>query len=105
MKIETFKEWMQVQFSQIELTDIVNYGVANGFAGLVYYRETTVLYKKYKYEIWEILQEESESLGVSLLEMLAETRLGKNAVNADQFENFLVWFVAEKIARDLTAEE
>ena len=102
---KTFKQWMQEQFDHDELKDMVNHGVNNGFSGLIYYSETTALYQQYKDEIWDILYEESEAFGVSILEMLAQTRLGKDAATAYQFENFLVWFAAENIARDLTPEE
>lgn len=102
---KTFKEWMEAQFDHDQLNDIVNHGVNGGFSGLIYYSETTALYQQYKDEVWEILYDEAEALGISILEMLAQLQLGKKASTAYQFENFLIWFAAEKIAYDVVCKE
>lgn len=98
---KTFKEWMTEQFSREELIDMVNHGVSNGFSGLIYYSETTALYHKYKDEIWDMLYDDAESYGETILGFIAQFSGAKNVGGVDQFENLLVWYAAEKIAGNL----
>jgi len=96
---------MAEQFSCDELTDMVNHGVSSGFSGLIYYSETTALYQQYKDEIWDMLYSEAESYGDTILGLIAQFSGAKNVGGADQFENLLVWFAAEKTAHELVYSE
>jgi len=92
-------------FSHDELADMVNHGVSGGYCGLIYYSETTQLYQQYKDEIWDMLYDDAESQGGTILEMIAQFSGSKNVGSSDQFENLLVWYAAEKIAYELTEGE
>lgn len=56
-------------------------------------------------DIWDILCDEAEAIGYSVVEMLTELPMAKDVRTVDQFENFAVWFACEIIANDLTREE
>lgn len=99
---KTFEEWMTEEFSHNELADMVNHGVSGGFSGLIYYSETTELYQKYKEDIWDMLYDDAESYGETILGFIAQFLGAKNVGGADQFENLLVWYAAEKVAYELT---
>lgn len=102
----TFEAWMKQQYSHNELADIGNYGCAAGWSGLIYYSETTELYKKHKESIWELLQEHADEMGCSsVMEMLSQGNNIDNCTDSTTFENYLVWFAAELIAWRLTQGE
>ena len=101
---DTFENWMLDQFDNDTLSDLARHGAQNGFSGLIYYSETTALYRKYKDDIWEMLYDDAESHGVTILEMISGFGEAKNVANADQLENLLVWYAAEKVAWQTTEE-
>ena len=106
---KNFKKWLTKRFARNELPDTVDCSVSDdvrGFIrGLIKYSETTQLYRKYKDEIWEMLSDDAENLGESVLKMIAHFPSAKGVNNADQFERLLVWYAAEKIAYELTEGE
>lgn len=93
------------QFTHNQMADMVNCGVSGGFSGLIYYSDTVELYKQYKDDIWEMLDNDAEGYGQNTIEMIANFGCAKNVSSADQFENLLVWYAAEKVAYDLTQGE
>jgi hypothetical protein len=101
----TFKNWVQKRFDHNQLADLCNHGAVNGFSGLIYYSECCKLYKKFKDEIWDMLHDEAESMGISILEMISQFRKADGILTVDAFETLLVWFTAEKIAYDQTHGE
>lgn len=105
MEFKTFKEWMLHQFEHNELADLCNHGAQGGFSGLIYYHETTALYNQYHEDIWEMLYDDAESLGIHCLELVA-TFGGARDVHSDaQYKNLLIWYAAEKIADEVTQGE
>jgi len=106
---KNFKKWLTKRFAHNELPDTVDCSVSDdvrGFIrGLISYSETTQLYRKYKDEIWEMLSDDAEKWGESVLKMIAHFPSAKGVNNADQFERLLVWYAAEKIAYELTEGE
>lgn len=82
---------------------MASYGADTGWNGLTYYSDTCKLYSKFKDEIWNMLIEQSESFGHSNpFEFLATFGGAKNVGSVDQFENLMVWFVAEHLANEAT---
>lgn len=99
----SFTKWMKRNFTQAQMKDIANYGVNNGLPHLTYYMDTTALYKRYHEDIWEMLNDDAGSMGHQHpLEMIATFGGAENAVSRHTFENLIVWYAAEKIARELT---
>ncbi len=100
----TFKKWMQDKFSKDELSDIAR-DVSGGFSGLTFYRETVPLHDKHEKEIWEALEEERQEMGAkSIMEHIASFSGAKDVGSMEQFKNLLVWWMAERTARELTGE-
>jgi len=99
--MKTFKKWMLNNFEKSELSDMVKHGVASGFSGLIYYSETTALYRRYQEQIWEMLYEDADNQGVNILQLIGSFNGAAEVGGHEQFENLLVWYAAEKIAWDI----
>ena len=98
----TFKGWMIETFSRDELDDISTYGAQNGYRGLTYYRDTEELYKTYESDIWGLLADDADNFGSkNLLELISTFNGAKNVDSLSQLTNLLVWYAAEKIAREV----
>ncbi len=106
IRAKTFRDWMRANFTKAELKDMVTHGVNTGWAGLAYYNDTCKLYEKFKEEIWKELAQDAEDMGYSnIVEFIASFNGAEDVWSDYQFENLLVWYMAEKIARELTEEE
>ena len=102
----SFKDWMRKNFEKQNLEDMVNHGCSGGFGGLTYYSETTALYRHFNGELWEILNEDSENIGSKNICEFIGTFGGANDVgSAEQFENLIVWYAAERVAAELIEGE
>lgn len=85
-----------------EALALINITLLGHFPGLTYYSETTELYAEYADEIWEMLCEDADAFGCRTIAELGATFNGaKDANNRDQYENLLVWYAAERIAREV----
>ena len=105
-EFSSFKDWMRKNFEKINLEDIVKYGCSGGFGGLTYYSDTTALYRHFNGEIWEMLNEDSENMGSkNICEFIGTFGGANNVGSAEQFENLIVWYAAERIASELLEEE
>ncbi len=102
-KITSFKDWMEKTFDRDEMKDIAAYGVAGGFHHLTYYKDTAALYQKYHDDIWDMLNEDANSMGHKHpLEMMVSFGGAGNVSSRITFENLMVWYAAEKVAHELT---
>lgn len=98
--MQTFRDWMVENLSDC-LPDIVEHGCAAGFPGLTYYSETCSLYARHKHQIWDALVEDADSMGYSsVTAMIADFNGAEQVVDATTFKNLLVWYMAERIARE-----
>ena len=101
----SFKDWMKKNFDKQNLGDIVNNGCSGGFAGLTYYSDTTALYRHFKGELWEMLNEDSDNIGLkNICEFIGTFGGATNVGSAEQFENLIVWYAAERTAAELLEE-
>lgn len=99
----TFKDWMKSEFTHNELADLCYHSAQGGFHGLIYYSETSALYEQYAEDIWGLLEEDRESMGLqTCLELIASFNGAEAVASDEQFKNLLVWYAAEKIAFELT---
>jgi len=93
-----FKDWLLENLKE-ELKDIATYGCQGGFTGLIYYHETSLLYNTYEKEIWEMLSEDTESIGDgNVLDFISSLNGSKNVEDEMTFKNLLVWYAAERTA-------
>ena len=106
-----FKEFLTDEenglgYDDDHLKDIVNHGCSCGFSGITYYIETTEIYNDYEDQIWDLLEETSESFGHGHpLELIASFNGAKDVHGDDQFKNLLVWFAVEETARQILSDK
>ena len=99
----SFKHWMKSNFTKDQMSDMVNHGVNCGYPGLTYYNQTAALYRKYHDDIWEMLNDDAENMGLKHpLELIATFSWAENVVDNMRFENLMVWYAAEKVAYEVT---
>lgn len=105
IRSKTFRDWMKANFTKGELSDLAQHGADTGWHGLTYYSETTALYRRFANEIWEALIEDAAEYGYrNVFEFIATFRLANNVANRTQVENLLVWYMAERTARELAED-
>ncbi len=103
---ETFEKWMLDRFTIEELRDIATHGADAGWGDLTYYKDTVPLYKEYREEIWEMLMEDTESMGHdNPYQLIATFNRAKDVGNYTHHANLLVWYAAERIAQRETNRE
>jgi hypothetical protein len=101
IRAKTFKAWMLANLDESQIRDIAQHGADSGWPGLTYYTDTCKLYNRFKEEIWEMLLEDAENLGQNVFEVIASFGGAKSVGSAEQFENLMTWYAAERIAQDL----
>ena len=104
IRSKTFKQWMLRSFSKADLRDITKRGARMGCPGMIYYRDTSHLYNKFKKEIWDILVNEMKmSDSDNVFDFISQTfsKRSKEVETPNQFEAMLVWYVAERIASEV----
>jgi hypothetical protein len=94
-----FKTWLKDNYSHNELADIANHGCSGGVGGMIYYRETEAIYKKFSFDLHEILEEYRDNVGTFPDYVISE--LG----NSHSFANAVVWICAEMVAQEITQGE
>jgi len=104
IRAKTFKNWMKANFTKGELRELAQYGAGTGWHGLTYYSETAALYRRFSNEIWEALIKDAQEYGYrNVFEFIAELR-GADVSDRTQVENLLVWYMAERTARELVED-
>jgi hypothetical protein len=104
IRSKTFKQWMLRSFTNKELSDIATRGARMGFPRMVYYQNTSHLYKRFEKEIWDILVNEMKmSDSDNIFDFISQTfnKRSKEVENKNQFEALLVWYAAERIASEV----
>jgi hypothetical protein len=76
------------------------HGADAGWNGFIYTKECIEFYEQNESDIWELLREESESMGYkNPQEMISGFRRQDMLDDPDQFKNLLAWFALEEIGR------
>lgn len=104
IRAKTFETWMKGNLDRGQLKDLAEHGADAGWPGLTYYTDTCKLYDRFKGEIWEWLLDDAESFGQSVFEMIGCFGGAKDVGSCDQFENLVVWYAAERVAREFADE-
>jgi len=66
--ISQFGGWEQFLESY---KDVIKYGISSGFGSFIYYKDTIPFARKYRNEIIQVLQKESELYGMSILNFVS----------------------------------
>ncbi len=97
----TIKEYMLEHYEPEQIQDIVAHGCSGGVNGFIYYAETCAFHDEYEDEIWEMLFEDAESEGITIMELIASFRGQKDVGSIDQFKNLACWYAVERTAREI----
>lgn len=103
IRAKTFRAWFMANLKG-SAADIANHGADCGFPGLIYNSDGAKLFDRFGDELWEMLADEADSLGESVPAMIANFGRVDMADGLDRFKMLIVWFAAERIARELTDE-
>lgn len=99
-----FRHFLEEDFEG-SIEDLAEHGADAGFPGLSYYSDTIKLYEKYEREIWEALDEDADGMGSkNILDFIGTLSGADNVADEDQFKNLLVWYMAERTARQVVDE-
>ena len=94
-----FKQYLIDNYDHNTLADIARYGCSGGVAGLIYYEETSALYRKFAHALHGAVSEYKIVTG-ELPQFIVQ--------EVDHFESFsnqMVWFAAEWFAQEITRGE
>ena len=99
----TFEQWILNRFKRSEVAGLCQYGACAYFSGLTSYSDTTRLYNRYHTDIWAMLYDDYRNRGLdSCIEVIID-HVGVREVYSDvQYKHLLVWYAAERIAREIT---
>lgn len=86
-----------------QIRDAGIHGADAGWPGFTYTADAVEFYCENKEAIWELLNEEADSLGMTVLEMIASFNRKDMADTPAGFENLLAWFALEEVGRGLEA--
>jgi hypothetical protein len=104
IRSKTFREWLLLNFTNKELSDIAKRGARMGFVGMVYYQDISNLYKKFEKELWDILVDDMKMSDFNnVFDFIGQTfnNRSKKVETPNQFEAMLVWYAAERIASEV----
>lgn len=100
----TFKAYMQSNYTHNELADIAQHGCESGCAtGMIYYAETEALFDLYRDDLFEIMSDWQAETGGDSTDL--PDYVAKRTGTFTLFANAVVWFCAELIAWELTQGE
>ena len=100
----TFKAWMKANYNKATIGDIADYGANGGFPNLTYYHDTCKIYNKFEKEIWEALATDSKEGDTTIPEFIDTLDNDIDIQDPDTFKNLLVWYYAERTAREIVDE-
>jgi hypothetical protein len=103
--MQSIKQYLLDQYSTDQLQDIVNHGCSGGVNGLIYYTETTAFHDQFETEIWDMLYEDAEDQGLTIMQLIASFNGQKNVGSMEQLKNLLCWYAVESVARKIIEGE
>lgn len=87
------------------IEQVVEHGCVSGCApGLIYYSETVDFHDGNEEEIWDMLHEDAEEQGMTIVELIASFNGQKNVGSMDQFKNMLSWYAVERVCGEIINE-
>lgn len=105
-RAKSFRAWMKNNFTKGELRDLANHGADTGWQGLTWTKDTVELFDKYGEEIWDMAYEDAQDYGAAnTLAFVAGFNRVDMADNLDGFKNLMVWYAAERIAREEVGDD
>ena len=81
------------------LRDVVQHGADAGYSGFIYYKDTCAFYERNKEAIWELLDDDAQEQGTTILAMLGSFAKADLVSDVDTFENLMAWYALEAVAQ------
>ena len=90
----------------LNLDEVMEHGCVSGIvSSLIYYADTVKFYNRHEEEIWELLEDHSQSYGSdNVLEFIGSFNGAKHVGDLEQFKNLLAWWSVEETIRTLLDE-
>lgn len=103
--MQTIKQWVFDNFDASDIQAVSEHGCVSGAApGLIYYHETTAFHDAHESEIWDMLHDDLNDMGLSVMELITEFNGSKHVDSMAQFKNLLAWYAVERICNDIVNE-
>lgn len=102
---DSFREWLQTNLGPQQLEELARHGADAGFPGLTYTSDCVDLYDRFEDEIRAALEEDAEALGYDCPEAFVATFNRSDMLwSEDGRRTLLVWYMAERTAREVTED-
>lgn len=100
---ETFRGWLLDTLEPDQLHELATHGADTGWPGLTYTADCVELYDRYRDDIRAALEEDAEALGYDCPDAFVAS-FGRSDLlwTEDGRRTLLVWYLAERIAREVT---
>lgn len=98
-----FREWLVETLGADQIEELAEHGADAGWSGLSFTSDLVALYHRYRHEIREALNEDAEALGYDSPEAFVATFQRSDILWTEQGRmSLLVWYLAERTAREIT---
>lgn len=105
IRAKTFRAWFKANLAY-SAHDIAEHGADMGYPHITYTSDTVRIFDKFGAEIWEMAQQDAEDMGEkNVAQFVAGFRRADMIETLDMFKNLMVWYAAEKVAREIVGEE
>lgn len=95
-----FRDWFKENLNDYAL-DIASHGADAGYPSITYTSDCVEIYQQFESEIWEMLCEDAEDMGLdSPVHLIAQFNRIDMTATPEQFKNLLVWYACERTARE-----
>lgn len=82
-----------------QIKDVAEHGADAGWPGFTYYSDTCAFYEAHKEAIWDMLSNDADDQGTSIMALIASFGGARDVGSADQLENLLAWYALENVCR------
>lgn len=105
IRAKDFRSWFKANLRDYA-RDIAGHGADAGYPWLTYTSDTVRLFDKFGDELWGWLAEDAEEFGhKNAAEFLGSFRRADMLGSLDQTKNLVVWYAAEKVAREIVGRD
>lgn len=89
-----------------EIKDAGEHGADAGWGGFTYTKDTVEFYDKNEELIWDLLEEQSDSMGAdNIVAFIGQFRRAAHITDLSSFKNLISWFALEEAGRWLAGNE
>jgi hypothetical protein len=101
MSHDSFRDWFKANLLD-SAADIASHGADAGYSHLTYIRDCAETFDLFASEIWEMAVQDAEEMGCkNVAELISGFSRADMLCNFDQFKNLMLWYAAEKVAREI----